>query len=107
MFIKGLCAEAALNALKRRYPQVYQTNRKLALDFEQIKINEADFDKAMETLVPSTHRIQEQSQSPLLPRLRPLLKNVVDSICRKIDDVYKGKEFSFRPRICIQGRPGM
>ena len=57
--LKGLCAEAALNALKRRYPQVYQTNQKLALDFDQIKIDERDFDKAMETLVPSTHRYFE------------------------------------------------
>ena len=86
---------------------MYRTNQKLALDFEQIKINELDFDKAMETLVPSTHRIQDQSLSPLLPRLRPLLANVVGNICRKIDNVYRGKEFSFRPRILIQGKPGM
>ena len=25
--LKGLCAEAALNALRRRYPQVYRTNQ--------------------------------------------------------------------------------
>ena len=25
--LKGLCAEAALNALRRRYPQVYMTNQ--------------------------------------------------------------------------------
>ena len=45
--------------------------QKLALDFDIIKISEVDFDKAMENLVPSTHRIQDQSQSPLIPRLRP------------------------------------
>ena len=53
-----------------------------------------------------TFRIQDQTQSPLLPRLKPLLANVVQSICNKIDTVYKGKEFSFRPRILIQGKPG-
>ena len=80
--------------------------QKLALDFDIIKISEVDFDKAMENLVPSTHRIQDQSQSPLIPRLRPLLGTVVEKICKKIDAVYKGKEFSFRPRILIKGKPG-
>ena len=60
----------------------------------------------METLVPSTHRIQDQSQSPLIPRLRPMIGTVVEKICKKIDAVYKGKEFSFRPRILIKGKPG-
>ena len=62
-------------------PQVYKTSAKLALDFDQIRITEADFVEAMCRLVPSTHRIQDQSQSPLVPRLRPLLASVVGEIC--------------------------
>ena len=104
--LRGLCAEATLNALRRRYPQVYQTSQKLALDFDQIQIKEADFCQAMEKLVPSTHRIQDQSASPLLPRLRPLLGPVLSQLCGKLDDVNKGHEFSYRPRICIRGVPG-
>ena len=57
-------------------------------------------------MVPSTHRVQDQFQSPLIPRLRPLIGTVVEKICKKIDAVYKGKEFSFRPRILIKGKPG-
>ena len=57
--------------------QVYKTSQKLSLDFDQIKISEADFVEAMCRMVPSTHRIQDQSQSPLVPRLRPLLTSVV------------------------------
>ena len=30
--LKGLCAEAPLNALRRRYPHIYKTNQKLALN---------------------------------------------------------------------------
>lgn len=104
--LRGLCAEAALNALRRRYPQVYKTSQKLALDFDQIKINETDFKVAMDKLVPSTHRIQDQSQSPLVPRLRPLLGKTVAGICQRIDEVNKGHEFSYRPRILMRGRPG-
>ena len=87
-------------------PQVYKTSAKLALDFDQIRITEADFVEAMCRLVPSTHRIQDQSQSPLVPRLRPLLASVVGEICQKIDEVNKGHEFSYRPRILIRARPG-
>ena len=54
--LRGLCAESALNALRRKYPQVYKTSHKLQLDFDQIKINESDFLEAMERMVPSTHR---------------------------------------------------
>merc|ERR1719447_2696327 len=104
--LKGLCAEAALHILRRKYPQVYKTSQKLALDFDQIRITEADFVEAMCRLVPSTHRIQDQSQSPLVPRLRPLLASVVGEICQKIDEVNKGHEFSYRPRILIRARPG-
>ena len=104
--LKGLCVEATLNALRRRYPQVYQTSQKLALDFDQIQIKEGDFCQAMDKLVPSTHRIQDQSQSPLVPRLRPLLGSVLDQLCGKLDDVNRGHEFSYRPRLCIRGGPG-
>lgn len=104
--LKGLCAEAALIALRRRYPQVYKTSQKLALDFDQIKITETDFSGAMERLVPSTHRIQDQSQSPLIPQLRPLLGQAVTQVCQKIDDINKGHEFSYRPRVLIRARPG-
>merc|ERR1719232_42963 len=91
--LKGLCAEAALTSLRRKYPQVYKTSQKLALNFDEIKITEVDFVEAMSRLVPSTHRIQDQSQSPLVPRIRPLLASVVGEICQKIDEVNKGHEF--------------
>ena len=34
--LKGLCAEAALNALRRRYPQVYRTNQVNILYFSYV-----------------------------------------------------------------------
>lgn len=107
--LKGLCAEAALNALRRRYPQVYKTNQKLALDFGQIQIREADFFKAMERMVPSTHRIQDQCQAPLTPQIRPLLEATVSGICARIEKVMPKNQdinFTYRPRLLIKGRPG-
>ncbi len=103
--LKGLCAEAALSALRRRYPQVYKTSQKLALDFDQIRIGEQDFDKAMEKMVPSTHRIQDQAQYPLAPTMRPLLGDCVAAITAKLDTIWC-KEFSYRPRLLIKASKG-
>ena len=105
--LKGLCAEALLNALRRRYPQIYKTNQKLALDMQQIVINEEDFGKAMKTTIPSTHRIQDQNQSPLPPAIRPLLDATVSGFCDRIRKIMPDKKegkYSYRPRMLIAGK---
>ena len=107
--LKGLCAEAALNALRRRYPQVYKTNQKLALKIDEIVIKEADFQKAMRSMVPSTHRIQGQNQSPLPISIRPLLNQNLAKIKAELERIFwDGKEVNsnFRPRLLICGEKG-
>ena len=100
--LKGLCAEAMLNALRRRYPQVYKTSSKLALDLSQILVNENDFSKAMKTMIPSTHRIQDQNQVPLTPEIRPLLHSTVETLCAKIK-LIMCNDYSYCPRLLIRG----
>lgn len=41
--IKALCTEAAMLALRRRYPQIYITNEALELDVSSINISAKDF----------------------------------------------------------------
>ena len=40
---KALCTEAALNAIQRRYPQVYKTDDRLLLKPETIGVGLRDF----------------------------------------------------------------
>ena len=40
---KALCTEAALNAIQRKYPQVYKTNDRLLLKPETIGVGLRDF----------------------------------------------------------------
>ena len=113
--LKGLCAEAPLNALRRRYPHIYKTNQKLALNLDEIVVTEEDFFKAMKALVPSTHRIQDQNQAPLTPEVRPLLQSTVLEICQAIEKIMpkqhcglSNEEFVgsyYRPRLLIKGKP--
>lgn len=37
--LKALCSEAALVALRRRYPQIYKSKQKLQLDVETIQVS--------------------------------------------------------------------
>jgi SpoVK/Ycf46/Vps4 family AAA+-type ATPase len=43
MMFKALCTEAALNAIQRRYPQVYKSNDRLLLKPETIGVGLRDF----------------------------------------------------------------
>jgi len=41
--LQALCTEAALNAIQRRYPQIYQSNDRLLLNPETIGVTFRDF----------------------------------------------------------------
>lgn len=54
--IKAVCSEAALCALRRRYPQIYSSSQKLVLDVDSIAITSKDFMSAMLKMVPASQR---------------------------------------------------
>lgn len=54
--IKAVCTEAALCALRRRYPQIYASSQKLVLDVDSIAITNKDFVCAMSKIVPASQR---------------------------------------------------
>lgn len=41
--LRALCTEASLNAIQRRYPQIYKTNDRLLLEPESISVQAKDF----------------------------------------------------------------
>ncbi|XP_061563227.1 ATPase family AAA domain-containing protein 2B isoform X2 [Cololabis saira] len=71
--IKALCTEAALMALRRRYPQIYGSSVKLKLDVTSIVLGPGDFSKAMRTIVPASQRALTPPGRAISPILRPLL----------------------------------
>uniref|UniRef100_A0A8C7VLT4 ATPase family AAA domain-containing protein 2 n=1 Tax=Oncorhynchus mykiss TaxID=8022 RepID=A0A8C7VLT4_ONCMY len=82
--IKAVCAEAALCALRRRYPQIYGTSQKLLLDVGSININSRDFVAAMRKMVPASQRAVSSPAKALTPVVTPLLgpelTNVLDAL---------------------------
>ncbi|XP_056141706.1 ATPase family AAA domain-containing protein 2-like isoform X2 [Lampris incognitus] len=71
--IKAVCSEAALCALRRRYPQIYSSSQKLVLDVNSITISNTDFMSAMAKMVPAAQRAVVSSAVALIPAIRPLL----------------------------------
>lgn len=71
--LKGLCTETALIALKRRYPQIYQSRHKLLLNVEEVQIKLRDFNRAMRKVVPASQRSINNIARPLCFTVKPLL----------------------------------
>lgn len=54
--LKALCTEAAMRALRRRYPQIYSSHRKLAIKESDVLVLRSDFADAMRAIAPAAHR---------------------------------------------------
>eukprot|EP00111_Clytia_hemisphaerica_P018767 TCONS_00055493-protein len=76
--IKALCTEAALFALRRRYPQIYKTSKKLALNTNEIKISSVDFKNALKSITPASNRSNISPGVSLPEHLKPLLSAYVE-----------------------------
>jgi SpoVK/Ycf46/Vps4 family AAA+-type ATPase len=78
--LRAICAEAALIALRRTYPQIYDARHKLVLDVSAIDVSDADFDAACAAVQPAARRGVTVPVRPLSDRLRPLLTDALDHI---------------------------
>ena len=55
-WLQALCTEAALAALRRRYPQIYASEQRLLVDADQVAVERADFLAALGSITPASHR---------------------------------------------------
>jgi hypothetical protein len=69
-----------LRALERRYPQIYDSTKKLAIDVDDIKVEKMDFARCIQSMVPSTHRLKPAFILPLPRSLVPLLGGTLEKI---------------------------
>ncbi|KAM6283304.1 ATPase family AAA domain-containing protein 2 isoform 2-T2 [Porphyrio hochstetteri] len=94
--IKSLCAEAALCALRRRYPQIYRSNEKLQLDVASIKIAAKDFLLAMQKIAPASQRALASPGRALSSISKPLLEKSLARILQALQRVFPHTEFALR-----------
>jgi SpoVK/Ycf46/Vps4 family AAA+-type ATPase len=72
--LRALCTEAALNAVQRRYPQIYKSDKKLIIDPKTIEVTPKDFMLAIKKMVPSSERSTSSGASQLPKPIEPLLR---------------------------------
>ncbi|KAJ8275398.1 hypothetical protein COCON_G00100230 [Conger conger] len=90
--IKALCTEAALMALRRRYPQIYGSSQKLRLDVESIVLGRQDFQRAMRRIIPASQRALLSPGHALAPELRPLLQRMLTDLQDRLLRVFPHAE---------------
>ncbi|KAF7799964.1 hypothetical protein EIP86_011207 [Pleurotus ostreatoroseus] len=76
--LRALCTEAALNAIQRRYPQIYKSKERLLLQPETISVELRDFMISVKKLIPSSARATAPSASPLPDQMVPLLQQTLE-----------------------------
>nr|DBA24004.1 TPA: hypothetical protein GDO54_011714 [Pyxicephalus adspersus] len=90
--IKSLCSEAALCALRKRYPQIYTTTDKLQLDVSSIKITARDFMFAMQKIVPASQRAVVSPGQALSSIIQPLLQGTLHKTLEALKKVFPHME---------------
>ncbi|GME37851.1 ATPase AAA+ type core [Neofusicoccum parvum] len=90
--LRALCTEAAVNAVQGTFPQIYQSNKKLVIDTDKIKVSAKDFMISVNKIVPSSQRSSSFGAAPLPKSTTPLLKPQLEEIIRIIDEVIPPKQ---------------
>jgi len=86
--LKALCTEAALRALRRRYPQIYESRDKLQIDATSVTIAISDFYCAMRRIVPTAQRALSSPARPLSMCVRPLLQRTFSKILKLFERIF-------------------
>ncbi|XP_064486868.1 ATPase family AAA domain-containing protein 2-like [Ornithodoros turicata] len=77
--LKALCSEAALVALRRSFPQIYESKLKLQLDINLVQIRPEDYERAIQKICPASQRSAASPAHPLTTVIRPLLCAVLET----------------------------
>jgi hypothetical protein len=85
--LRALCTEAALNAVQRRYPQIYKSNEKLQIKPETINVIAKDFMISVKKMIPSSERATSSGAAPLPAQIEPLLRHRLSDIKNIVSEV--------------------
>ncbi|GLJ11494.1 hypothetical protein SUGI_0168860 [Cryptomeria japonica] len=86
--LKALCTEAAINAFREKYPQIYTSDDKFVIDLDFVKVEKHDFLEAMSTITPAAHRGATVQSRPLSLVIAPCLQGQLKIISDYIFDIF-------------------
>uniref|UniRef100_A0A8C1X673 ATPase family AAA domain-containing protein 2 n=1 Tax=Cyprinus carpio TaxID=7962 RepID=A0A8C1X673_CYPCA len=105
--IKAVCSEAALCALRRRYPQIYASSQKLLLDVESISVSGRDFLSAMTKIVPASQRAVASPAKALTPVIEPLLSSALNKAMEMLQRLFPHVEQGLKKKRDAEGVSGI
>ena len=86
--VRALCTEAALLALRRRYPQIYTSSDKLQIDVSSINVSAKDFFFGMRNVVPTAQRSVTSPGRSLSLKMAPLLQPIMTDILSSLSEIF-------------------
>ena len=87
--LKSLCQEAFLSALRRRYPQIYDSRQKYKIDPRSLHLSRGDFYTALHRIVPACNRgCQHPVGRPLDMHLIPLLSDPLERCFNQLNELF-------------------
>lgn len=93
--MKALCTEVGLLALRRQYPQIYQSDTKLAIDINRVMPCIDDFREAMRAITPAAQRSAtppgRKLKGDMAALLGPALVDVEALVARIIPRAYRNR----------------
>uniref|UniRef100_M4EUG7 Bromo domain-containing protein n=1 Tax=Brassica campestris TaxID=3711 RepID=M4EUG7_BRACM len=123
--LKALCTEAAIRAFREKYPQVYTSDDKYAIDVGLVKVGKSHFVEAMSAITPAAHRGSVVQSRPLSPVVLPCLHRHLLKSMSLISDIFPSSAMSseftklsmlsfgsaiplvYRPRLLLLGGEGV
>nr|XP_018904780.1 PREDICTED: ATPase family AAA domain-containing protein 2-like isoform X2 [Bemisia tabaci] len=109
--LRSLCSEAVIQALRRRYPQIYKSSLKLLLNPDNVKVEKLDFEKALQSIVSASSRVTIKPGRKLPSFIEPLLKSSLEDLIRHTQKIFPhctnqdvlGLRLVHSPRLLITG----
>lgn len=86
--LRALCSEAVIQGFRRTYPQVYNSEHRLQLEPEKVKVEKVDFLRAKSLLIPASQRIRHGMGRKLLLVLQPLLQEPLKNILKVLEQSF-------------------
>jgi len=86
--LKALCTESVLNTLRRTYPSVYRTQKKIAIDTKTLKPNQIDFENSIKRIIPASVRSDNSASMPLSKSVEPLLNIQLASLLDRVNHIW-------------------
>ncbi|KAJ8715210.1 hypothetical protein PYW08_005191 [Mythimna loreyi] len=86
--LKALCSEAVLKALRRVYPQVYESEHALMIDAKNVEVTRTDLLEAMHSLVAAGARTSPLAAKRLPTHCAPLLQAQVQAAYNMLQHVF-------------------